>query len=195
MTQNNQGQPMDKGKAVFGIFKTEKEVLTAQKAFKTLGFRKDRLSVLYPTKEGPRDFSQRQRTMVKTGAIAGVIVGGPAFVIFSLVVNTSEVSTLNSQGAFFNLNPVVFGILCMILGSFVGAGCGALIGAGTPEPITDRYGEYIDDGGILMSINVNDSEDAERAKHVLEKCGAGEISLIDEKQTWENILDKVSNGD
>ncbi|MNL87171.1 hypothetical protein D3C87_2161970 [compost metagenome] len=51
-----------------------------------------------------------------------------------------------------------------------------MIGIGIPEYEAKRYEKYVKDGGILISVHVDDSEWADRAENILKSAGARDIS-------------------
>jgi uncharacterized membrane protein len=66
------------------------------------------------------------------------------------------------------------------VGGAVGGISGALIGYGIPEYEAKRYEGYIKDGGILISVHVDNSEWAEKAKSLLEATGAKDVAVTSE---------------
>ena len=56
----------------------------------------------------------------------------------------------------------------------------ALIGMGIPEYEAKRYEGRVKDGGILLSVHSDDSEWTKKAKEVLERTGAQDISSTGE---------------
>jgi hypothetical protein len=65
-------------------------------------------------------------------------------------------------------------------GGAVGGIAGALIGAGIPEYEAKRYEGRIKSGGILLSVHCDDSAWTKRAKEILERTGAEDISSTGE---------------
>jgi hypothetical protein len=67
-------------KAVFGIAKTDAQAVAIANALKTAGFANSDVSVLFPDKEGTRDFAHEQHTKAPegaaTGASTGAVLGG-----------------------------------------------------------------------------------------------------------------------
>jgi hypothetical protein len=57
---------------------------------------------------------------------------------------------------------------------------GALVGMGIPEYEAKRYEGKVKDGNILMSVHTEDSKERERAKEILVKNGAEDISYTGE---------------
>jgi hypothetical protein len=65
-------------------------------------------------------------------------------------------------------------------GGVVGGIVGALIGMGIPEYEAQRYEGMIRDGGILISVHCDHSDWMKRAKEILERTGATDISSAGE---------------
>ena len=65
-------------------------------------------------------------------------------------------------------------------GGAVGGLTGALIGMGIPEYEAKRYEGRVKDGGILLSVHSDSSEETKRAKEILERTGAQDISSTGE---------------
>lgn len=57
---------------------------------------------------------------------------------------------------------------------------GALVGLGIPEYEAKRYEGYVKDGGILLSVHVENSDLTKKAEHVLKVTGAEDISSTGE---------------
>lgn len=67
------------------------------------------------------------------------------------------------------------------VGGAVGGLIGALVGLGIPEYEAKRYEGRIKDGGVLLSVHCDTSDDITRAKAVLKRTGAEDISSSGEK--------------
>jgi hypothetical protein len=66
------------------------------------------------------------------------------------------------------------------VGGTVGGLTGALVGAGIPEYEAKRFEGRIKDGGILVSVHCDNSEWTSRAKDILERTGAQDVSSTSE---------------
>lgn len=181
----------DNHQAAFGIFRKKSEVSAARVALQASGFSRSDISVLYPPHGGAQDFEQQRKTLIQSGAVMGSIAGGFVAAILGLLVsrqilmpwiqfNSTVVNTLTLLAA------------ALVAGALVGAGIGALIGIGTPESPGNRYGEYVESGGILMSVRVEDRDQARKAKTTLEETGAQDINFLREDRGWQTVYDKVS---
>jgi hypothetical protein len=62
------------------------------------------------------------------------------------------------------------------VGTTLGGIAGGLIGMGIPEYEAKRYEGRVRNGGILLSVHSDSSEWTKRAKQVLERTGAQDIS-------------------
>jgi hypothetical protein len=58
-------------KAVFGIAQTESQAVTIADNLKEAGFSDNDVSVLFPDKQGTKDFAHEQHTKAPEGATAG----------------------------------------------------------------------------------------------------------------------------
>ena len=68
----------------------------------------------------------------------------------------------------------------MGVGGAVGGITGALIGMGIPERQAKHYEVRVKEGGILLSVHSDNSDWAKRAKGILERTGAQDISSTGE---------------
>jgi hypothetical protein len=65
-------------------------------------------------------------------------------------------------------------------GGVLGGLIGALVGMGIPEYEAKRYEGRIKEGGILLSVHSDRSEWTKKAKEILERTGAEDISSSSE---------------
>ena len=66
------------------------------------------------------------------------------------------------------------------VGGAVGGLTGALIGMGIPEYEAKRYEGRVKDGGILLSVHSDDSAWTKKAKEILQRTGAQDVSSTGE---------------
>jgi hypothetical protein len=66
------------------------------------------------------------------------------------------------------------------VGGTVGGITGALIGMGIPEHEAKRYEVRVKEGGILLSVHSDNADWTKRAKEILERTGAQDISVTGE---------------
>ena len=66
------------------------------------------------------------------------------------------------------------------MGGALGGLIGALVGMGIPEYEAKRYEGRVKNGGILLSVHCDTSEEIDRAKNILKASGAEDISSSSE---------------
>jgi hypothetical protein len=62
------------------------------------------------------------------------------------------------------------------VGGAVAGVAGALVGLGIPEYEAKRHEGRVKDGGILLSVHCDDSTWTKKAKEILERTGAEDVS-------------------
>jgi hypothetical protein len=76
--------------------------------------------------------------------------------------------------------PIVAALAGAGAGGALGGLTGALIGMGIPEYEAKRYEGRVKDGGILLSVHSDSSDETKRAKAILERTGAQDVSSTGE---------------
>ena len=72
------------------------------------------------------------------------------------------------------------------VGGAIGGIAGALIGMGIPEYEAKRYEGRVKEGGILLSVHSDNSEWTRKAKNILERTGAQDVSSTGEASAdWQ----------
>jgi len=79
-------------------------------------------------------------------------------------------------GPFIAAGPIVAALAGVGVGGAIGGITGALIGMGIPEYEAKRYEGRVKEGGILLSVHCDDSNWTKRAKEILERTGAQDVS-------------------
>jgi hypothetical protein len=165
----------EKNTAVFGIYSSYTTVEMGVESLKSTGFSNRDISVLLPESAGSRDFAHEKGTKAPegatTGAGTGVVLGGAMG--WLLGVGALAIPGL---GPFIAAGPIMAALAGAGVGGAVGGIAGALIGMGIPEYEAKRYEGRVKDGGILLSVHCDRSEWIKRAKQVLERTGAQDVS-------------------
>jgi hypothetical protein len=168
-----------KSTAAFGIYSRRASVENAVEVLKGAGFRNTDISVLLPHNEGSKEFAVEKNTKAPevaiTGAGTGAVVGGA----LGWLVGIGALA-LPGIGPFIAAGPVIAALAGVGVGGAVGGIAGALIGLGIPEYEAKRYEGRILKGGILLSVHCDDSGWTSKAKEVLERTGAEDISATTE---------------
>jgi hypothetical protein len=167
-------------KAVFAIFEDRSTLERAVDSLKGSGFRNSDISVLMQSKGETRDFAHEKNTKAPEGATAGGVTGAFAGGALGWLVGAGALA-IPGIGPFVAAGPIMAAIAGAGLGGAVGGITGGLIGMGIPEYEAKRFESYVKNGGILLSVHVDDRAWAERAKAIVEECGAQDISVAAEE--------------
>ncbi len=170
------------GHSVFGIFNSREGVETAVAALKEADFRSSDISILAPENLGDiRDIATVKSTKAPegatTGGTSGAVVGG----VLGWLVGIGALA-IPGVGPFLAAGPIMAALAGVGVGAAVGGITGALVGFGVPEFEAKRYETRLQKGGILLSVHADNHDWIARAKSVLEKAGAEEISSVGESR-------------
>ena len=166
-------------KAVFGIAKTESQAITIADQLKAAGFSENDISVLFPDKQGSRDFAHEQHTKAPEGAVTGASGGAVLGGALGWMVGIGALA-IPGLGPFIAAGPIMAAMAGAAGGAAVGGLTGALVGMGIPEYEAKRYEGKVRNGNILMSVHTEDSAERDRAKKIFEAGGAEDISYTGE---------------
>ena len=166
-------------KAVIGIVTTHQQAEAAVANLRAAGFVDSDISVLFPDKEGTRDFAHQQNTKAPEGAIGGVGAGGVVGGTLGLLAGIGALA-IPGLGPFIAAGPILAALSGAAAGATVGGITGALVGLGIPEIEAKQYEGKIKGGNILMSVQVEDGDEKKRAKDVLKTSGATDIVIAGE---------------
>jgi hypothetical protein len=166
-------------KAVFGIAKSEAQAITIADNLKAAGFTENDVSVLFPDKQGSKDFAHEQHTKAPEGAATGAGTGAILGGALGWMVGIGALA-IPGLGVFIAAGPIMAALAGAAGGAAAGGLTGALIGMGIPEYEAKRYEGKVKDGNILLSIHTEDSAERDRAKKILEVGGAEDISYTSE---------------
>ena len=175
-------------KSVFGISRNEAEACDILDGLKSAGFASQEISVLLPDKTGTRDFAHEKGSKAPEGAIAGVGTGGLVGGIFGWLVGTGIVA-IPELGALLAAGPLLSALSAAAVTATVGGLIGSLIGAGIPEYKAKRYESRLREGRILIAVHSENAEQTRRAKEILERGGAEDISTAGEAAVREEDRD------
>ena len=168
--------------SVFGIFRDQQALDRTVDVLKANNFRNSDISVLMPSKQETKDFAVEKNTKAPegaaTGATAGVVGGG----VLGWLVGAGALA-IPGVGPFIAAGPIIAAIAGAGVGGTLGGVAGGLIGLGIPEFEAQRYEGYIKEGGMLISIHVDDSDWEAKAKRLLEANGAKDVATTSEKKS------------
>jgi hypothetical protein len=166
-------------RAVFGIVPSEPQAERIADALKAAGFTGNDISVLFPDKTGTRDFAHEKNTKAPEGAATGAATGGVLGGGLGWLVGIGSLA-IPGLGPFIAAGPIMAALSGAAVGAAAGGLTGALVGMGIPELEAKQYEGKIRQGNILLSVHTDDSNQRSRAKEILERGGAKDISSTGE---------------
>jgi hypothetical protein len=168
-----------KNTAVFGIYKSVSQAERAVDAIAAAGFSSNDISVLMPDTESSKEFAHEKNTKAPEGTTTGVTTGGVVGGALGLLAGIGALA-IPGVGPFIAAGPIMGALAGLGVGGAVGGLIGALVGVGIPEYEAKRYEGRIKDGGVLLSVHCDTSEEITRAKDLLKATGAEDISSTGE---------------
>jgi hypothetical protein len=166
--------------SVFGIYTS---VVQAEAAVDTLvaaNFSQADVSVLFPDNESTREFAHEKHTKAPEGTTAGAATGGAIGGTLGLLAGIGAIA-IPGVGPFIAAGPIMAALAGAGAGGAVGGLLGALVGLGIPEYEAKRYEGRVKDGGVLLSVHCDTSEEIDRAKRILKETGGQDIASSGEE--------------
>jgi len=170
----------DKKTAVFGIYPSVDKAERAVDTLVTEHFSNGDISVLLPDKQGSRDFAHEKHTKTPEGTTTGAVAGGTLGGTLGLLAGIGALA-IPGVGPFIAAGPIMAALAGVGVGGAVGGLVGALVGMGIPEYEAKRYEGRVKDGGVLLSVHCDTSEEITRAKEILKRTGADDIASTGEE--------------
>src|SRR5579864_7992222 len=161
--------------AVFGIYKTPATAEAAVDHLLSVGFANESISVLLPDNTSSREFAHEKNTKAPEGTATGVAAGGVVGGTLGLLAGIGALA-IPGVGPLIAAGPIMGALAGLGVGGAVGGLIGALVGMGIPEYEAKRYEGRIKDGGILLSVHCDSSEEVSRAKEILKETGAADVA-------------------
>ncbi len=146
------------------------------------GFSNAAISVLFPDKDGSKDFAHEHNTKAPEGAVTGVGAGGAVGGTLGLLAGIGALA-IPGIGPLIAAGPLLAALSGAAAGAAVGGITGALIGMGIPEIEAKRYEGKLKSGNILISVHcetgaqekmATETFKGERAEDI---CTAAETSV------------------
>jgi hypothetical protein len=136
--------------------------------------------VLLPDTHSSKEFAHEKNTKAPEGTAAGVTTGGVVGGTLGLLVGIGALA-IPGLGPFIAAGPIMASLAGLGVGGAVGGLIGALVGMGIPEYEAKRYDGRVKDGGVLLSVHCDTADEIARAKELLKRTGAEDISSAGEK--------------
>jgi hypothetical protein len=179
---------MAKNKSVLGICASRSAVEAAITHLREAGFASTDISILLPENLGPKELATQKATKAPEGTTAGATSGAVIGGALGWLVGIGALA-IPGLGPFIAAGPIMAALAGVGVGGAVGGLTGALVGLGIPEYEAKRYEGRLQKGGILISIHCETSEEIDRAKDVLKRTGAEDISTTSESSVSRKTED------
>src|SRR5579863_10051674 len=181
-----------KNTAVFGIYKSRAQAESAVDRLMAAGFTNNDISVLLPDTTSSREFAHEKNTKAPEGTATGVATGGVVGGTLGLLAGIGALA-IPGVGPLIAAGPIMGALAGLGVGGAVGGLVGALVGMGIPEYEAKRYEGRVKDGGVLLSVHCDTSDEIKRAKDLLKDTGAEDISSSGEKSVSTHGVEPVGS--
>jgi len=178
-----------KNTAVFGIYKSQERAEQAVDMLIANGFRKTDISVLMAENVGTKDFAHEKGTKAPEGAATGAGTGAVIGGTLGLLAGIGALA-IPGLGPFIAAGPIMATLAGAGAGGAAGGLIGSLVGMGIPEYEAKRYEGRVKSGNILLSVHCDSSDWVDKAKGILERTGAEDISSTKESSGDFSNTDK-----
>ena len=170
---------MAKNISVFGIYRDQASLELGVVALRDANYRASDISVLFPEGGKSREFAHEKGTKAPEGATTGAATGAVFGGALGWLAGIGALA-IPGVGPFIAAGPIMAALAGAGVGGATGGLLGALVGLGMPEYEAKRYEGRVKEGGILLSVHCDDSDWAKRAKEILERTGAQDVSSTGE---------------
>jgi hypothetical protein len=170
----------DTNESVVGIVHTQILAENLVLALKQSGFIDNDISVLFPDKEGTKDFAHENSTKAPEGAVAGASTGGVVGGALGLLAGIGALA-IPGVGPLIAAGPIMAALSGAAVGATLGGVTGALVGLGIPEYEAKMYEGKIRDGNVLIAVHGFDGEQLKRAEDIFKQNSASDIHRVGEK--------------
>ena len=161
-------------KSVIGIVEIQTQAEEIVSDLQASGIPSSQISVLFPDKQGTKDFAHVHNTKAPEGAIAGVGAGGAIGGTIGLLAGIGALA-IPGVGPLIAAGPLMAALSGVAAGATIGGVAGALVGLGIPEIEAKTYEGKIRGGNILIAVHTEDSDHEKRAKQSFDKYKAHDV--------------------
>jgi hypothetical protein len=169
--------------AVLGIFNNRAQAEICIDILWNAGFRNDDMSVLASDRRVARELTAEKHTKTEhpaddaeVGATLGIEIGAGLGLLAGFAV-----LGIPGLGAFVAAGPILGTLMGAGIGAAGGGLIGALIGWGISEHDAHRYHERVKAGAILLAVHSDNPGWRDKARQILERNGAQDISFTDDE--------------
>lgn len=170
--------------AVLGTLENRAQAEICIDALWKAGFRSDDISVVAADHRVAKELTAEKHTHepahpaadAEVGTALGIEIGGG----IGLLAGFGALA-IPGVGAFIAAGPILATLMGAGIGGVGGGLIGALIGMGVSEYEATRYRERLRAGEILLAVHADNPEWRDRAREILTRGGAQDISFTEER--------------
>jgi tetrahydromethanopterin S-methyltransferase subunit C len=177
----------NKKTSVFGIYATPAAAEMAVDQLLATGFTNSAISVLLPDDESTRAFAHEKSTKAPEGTATGAATGGVLGGTLGLLAGIGALA-IPGVGPLIAAGPIMATLTGVGVGGAVGGMVGALVGMGIPEYEAKRYEGAVKEGGTLLSVHCETSEQVDTAKNLLKETGGSDIASTREAGSEQEAM-------
>ena len=160
---------------VYAIATTDAQAIRIATRLQATGFTPNDISVLAPDRSGVRDLGHENTTKAPEGTVAGAGTGALLGGALGWLVGVGALA-IPGLGPLIAAGPILAALSGAAAGGALGGLTGALVGMGIPEYEAKQYESKLRGGNILMSIHVDDTEEARLVRQIMTEEKAEDIS-------------------
>lgn len=170
--------------ASFGLYTNKREVDQAIRKLQNNGFAREDISILAPQRSGRGDFVYEQKTNGREGFLIGAVAGFLILGFVGFIWGFIDHNRVPGAVPYWIITTAVGSIIGLLFGAL----SGTLAGNGIPKSAAKRYGFYLSQGGIVLSVHLKNAADRIRAYNILSTTHAQDISELKESEIWDVIV-------
>jgi hypothetical protein len=157
--------------SVMGLFKSRAATERAYDELRDVGFRKSDIVAFLDDNHTDKTFKHVRHSRAAEGAAIGFFSGTFAGAVLGYLTESGFLGN-----AFEETGPFISVVIGIAIGSNLGAILGGLVGYYFPIFVAKRYSAYTNDAGILMSVHCDSKIWIHKARLLLKKFGATDIT-------------------
>ena len=165
--------------AVYGIVQSLTGAEHLVLRLKEAGFTSNDISVLFPDKQGTKDFAHEKNTKAPEGAATGGVAGMGIGAGLGWLAGIGMLA-IPGVGPLIAAGPIMAALSGAALGGATGGIIGGLVGMGIPEYEAKLYDGKIRGGAALVSVHTENGAEKDRAEKIFKEVGAEDISSSSE---------------
>ena len=162
-------------RSVYAIFNSQVDLDAAVADLKLKGFRHSDISVLYPDSTSQSDLAHKNSTKAPEGATVGASTGAIIGGALGWLAGIGSLA-IPGFGPFIAAGPIMGLLAGSGIGGATGLLAGSLAGLGIPEYEAVKLADRIKAGGILATVQVDNSDWESKAKEIFKNNGGDDIS-------------------